>query len=187
MSVFAYIKLITNERKKQTYIPKICSLIIDKQMFLYYNPIRTCVPEHMSVLRAGGTGAMKEQKSIRRMNDGELRFYRCMLRLRRERRRRLMVSMFAMLAIACVIITGSIYYSSIKSHAGSGFKYYTSVTVETGETLWSLADQYIDYDYYKDKNRYIAEVQSINHLDDACTLMAGQTLIVPYYSDIYVE
>ena len=41
---------------------------------------------------------MKEQKSIRRMNDGELRFYKCMLRLRRERRRRIVVSMFAVLA-----------------------------------------------------------------------------------------
>ncbi len=130
---------------------------------------------------------MRGQKSVSRMNNGELRFYRCMLRLRRERRRRLLISMFAMLAITCVIITGSIYYSSIKSHAGSGFKYYTSITVETGETLWSLADEYIDYEHYKDKNRYIAEVQSINHLDGSCTLMAGQTLVVPYYSDEYVE
>ena len=120
---------------------------------------------------------MRGQKSVSRMNNGELRFYRCMLRLRRERRRRLLISMFAMLAITCVIITGSIYCSSIKSHAGSGFKYYTSITVETGETLWSLADEYINYD----------EVQSINHLDGAGTLMAGQTLIVPYYSDEYVE
>ena len=85
---------------------------------------------------------MRGQKSVSRMNNGELRFYRCMLRLRRERRRRLLISMFAMLAITCVIITGSIYCSSIKSHAGSGFKYYTSITVETGETLWSLADEY---------------------------------------------
>ena len=51
---------------------------------------------------------MRGQKSVSRMNNGELRFYRCMLRLRRERRRRLLISMFAMLAITCVIITGSI-------------------------------------------------------------------------------
>ena len=107
--------------------------------------------------------------------------------MRRERRRRMLVSTFFVLAVACVIMTGAIFYSSIRSHAGSGFKYYTRVTVEVGETLWSLADEYIDYDHYKDKNKYIYEVQSINHLDDDCTITAGQTLIVPYYSEEYVE
>ena len=61
---------------------------------------------------------MKEQKSIRRMNDGELRFYKCMLRLRRERRRRIVVSMFAVLAVTCVIMAGTILYSSIRTQAG---------------------------------------------------------------------
>ncbi|MCI9337561.1 MAG: LysM peptidoglycan-binding domain-containing protein [Lachnospiraceae bacterium] len=128
-----------------------------------------------------------EQKSIRRMNNGELRFYRCMLRLRRERRRRLLISMFTMLAVACVIIVGSVFYSSIRTQAGNGFKYYTTVTVESGETLWSLADEYVDYNYYRDKNKYISEVKSINHLDEDCTITAGQSLIVPYYSNEYVE
>ena len=132
-------------------------------------------------------GMMKRQKSIRRMNDGELRFYRCALRMRRERRRRILVSTFAMLAVACAVMTGCILYSSIRSHAGNGFKYFTRVTVETGETLWSLADEYIDYGYYKDKNRYISEVRSINHLDDDCTITAGQALVLPYYSEEYVE
>lgn len=142
----------------------------------------------MNAFRRGkGTGMMKEQKSVRRMNDGELRFWRCMIRMRRERRRRVLASTFFVLAVACVIMTGAIFYSSIKSHAGSGFKYYTSVTVEAGETLWSLADGYIDYDYYKDKDKYISEVQSINHLDDDYTIIAGQFLIVPYYSEEYVE
>lgn len=130
---------------------------------------------------------MKEQKSIRRMNDGELRFCRCMLRMRRERRRRLLVSAFAMLAVTCVLVTGCIFHSSIRSHAGNGFKYFTRVTVENGETLWSLADAYIDYDYYKDKSKYISEVQSINRLDDDCRITVGQTLILPYYSEEYVE
>lgn len=119
------------------------------------------------------------------MNNGQLRFYRCMLRLRRERRRRILISMFAMLIMTCVIMTGSMLYSSIRTQAGNGFKYYTSVTIQSGETLWSLADEYVDYDYYKDKNLYISEVCSINHLDEDCTITTGQILIVPYYSDEY--
>lgn len=134
-----------------------------------------------------GNMMIKEQKSVRRMNDGELRFYKCMLRLRRERRRRLLMSMFIMLAVFCVVMIGTLLHSSIRTQAGSGFKYYTSITVESSETLWSIADEYVDYEHYKDKNKYIAEVQHINHLDDDCTIKAGQLLIVPYYSDKYVE
>ena len=107
--------------------------------------------------------------------------------MRRERRRKMMASTFFVLAVTCVIMTGSIFYSSIRSHAGNGFKYYTSVTVEAGETLWSLADAYIDYENYRDKNSYISEVRSINHLDEDGSLMAGQVLIMPYYSEEYVK
>ena len=67
------------------------------------------------------------------------------------------------------------------------FKYYTQVTVAYGETLWDLSDSYIDYEEYKDKNAYIAEVRSINHLSDENGVRAGQTLIVPYYSYDFVK
>lgn len=77
-------------------------------------------------------------------------------------------------------------YGALKSNASSGFKYYTSVTVAAGETLWELADSYVDYDYYKSKNSYIAEVQQINHLDEQGSIAAGQVLILPYYSSEYV-
>ena len=142
-----------------------------------------------AIVRSTGKemSVMRERKSIRRMNNGELRFYKSMLRLRRERRRKMLISTFAMLAVTCVIIVGCISYSSIRSSAGSGFKYYTRITVEAGETLWSLADEYIDYDYYKDKGRYVSEVKSINHLEEDGVIFAGQMLIVPYYSDEYVE
>ena len=45
----------------------------------------------------------------------------------------------------------------------------------------------IDYEEYKDKNEYIEEVQSINHLTEEDSIRAGQTLIVPYYSYDFVK
>ena len=53
--------------------------------------------------------------------------------------------------------------------------------------MWDLSDDYIDYDEYKDKKEYIAEVQSINHLTEEDSIRAGQTLIVPYYSYDFVK
>ena len=63
----------------------------------------------------------------------------------------------------------------------------TQVTVAYGETLWDLSENYIDYEEYKDKNEYIEEVQSINHLAEEDSIRAGQTLIVPYYSYDFVK
>lgn len=130
---------------------------------------------------------MRGQEQIYRMNDSELRKFRRILRLRRERRRKMLITTLSMLAVTCAIIFGAGIYPSIRTNAGNGFKYYTSVVIEPGETLWNLADEYIDYNHYKDKNKYVAEVQRINHLDSDYTIYAGQMLIVPYYSDEYIR
>lgn len=130
---------------------------------------------------------MKIQKSINEMNDRELRRCRRVLRLRRERRCRVMLFSLAMLVTVGMVLVFTLSYQTIRISANSGFKYYTSVTVEAGENLWDLADAYMDYDYYKNKNSYIAEVQHINHLDESCSIVAGQVLILPYYSNEYVR
>ena len=129
---------------------------------------------------------MREQKNIREMSDRELRSYKRALRLRKERRcKALRISIIA-IATLCIIVIFSASYGAIKSNANSKFKYYTSITVEAGENLWDIADEYIDYDIYENKNNYIAEVKSINHLDESSTIVAGQMLIVPYYSAEFV-
>ncbi len=129
---------------------------------------------------------MREQKSVYEMNDRELRSYKRMLRLRRERMNKagLLILLFA---TVCMILAGALSYRSIRTNASSGFKYYTSVTVEGGETLWDIVEGYIDYSHYKNRNSYIEEVRSINHLDEDCSIMAGQMLILPYYSSEYVK
>lgn len=123
---------------------------------------------------------------IRGMTGREQRSRRRALRLRRERRRRAVTLSVAAVTTFCVIMAIAISCSTIRSNAGSGFKYYTSVTVEAGESLWELAEEYIDYRVYKDRSSYIAEVKRINHLDEKGTVFAGQVLIVPYYSMEYV-
>jgi len=124
--------------------------------------------------------------NTRQITDREWRRDRRVQRLRRERRQKYLTIGAALAVIFCIILICAVSYSSIRAQANTGFKYYTSVTVEYGETLWSIADRYIDYNHYKDKNAYIAEVENMNHLDDGETLLAGQLLIVPYYSSEYI-
>ncbi len=129
---------------------------------------------------------MSKRQNIYEMNDRELRNYRRILKLRRERRKKCFALAGAALATFCMILICTVSYSAIKTKANSGYKYYTSVTVGAGETLWELADNYIDYDFYNNKSSYISEVQSINHLDEEGTVKAGQVLILPYYSAEFV-
>ena len=131
---------------------------------------------------------MREQKSIYRMTERELRAYKRQQKRRKQIQRRI----YTMIATICMIVVCAVSFHGIRSVASNGenqlkFKYYTQVTVAYGETLWDLSDSYIDYEEYKDKNAYIAEVRSINHLSDENGVRAGQTLIVPYYSYDFVK
>lgn len=129
-----------------------------------------------------GTDSISEE-----LTNREWRHDRRVQNLKREHRQKFPAIGLALAVIICLFLICIISYSSIKVQANTGFKYYTSITVENGETLWSIADRYIDYDHYKDKNAYIAEIENINHLDNGETILAGRLLIVPYYSMEYVQ
>ena len=59
--------------------------------------------------------------------------------------------------------------------------------VERGDSLWKLADQYMDTSEYSSKQDFIYEVAHINHLDEDCNILNGQILIVPYFSTEFVK
>ena len=66
------------------------------------------------------------------------------------------------------------------------YKYYTSITIEYGDTLWSIADQYMDKEHYS-RTSYIAEVKNINHIKNEDMIKEGKMLIIPYFSRDYME
>lgn len=124
------------------------------------------------------------REDVSRMSDREFRAYKRMLRRRREQRRRLIT----FIATVCLVGVCVISYHSLKSSANNGsdkiaLKYYTSVTVKSGETLWGIAEEYIDYSQYKNKEQYIKEICSINNLEDSSAIRIGQRIVVPYFSE----
>lgn len=92
-----------------------------------------------------------------------------------------------MLTLGLIAVLAVSFYS-FKSSADSGekkFKYYTSIEVKYGQTLWDIHQKYSDPEQYHSPNDYIEELRSINHLNKKGDIRAGQILIVPYFSAEY--
>ncbi len=127
------------------------------------------------------------------MDSTALSLYKSdMRRLRNKRRRQQELKRNLMMGIiTCILIVSlSIAFGSILVHAQSGdaeqsYKYYTSIEVQHGETMWSIARNNLDPDHYIDIQTYIQEVVQINNLTDD-QIVAGQYLIIPYYSSEFV-
>ncbi len=80
-----------------------------------------------------------------------------------------------------------IFFSVLVSAKGNGaeetgYKYYTSVRIGQGDTLWTIAEQYCTDP--AEIRSYIKELKSINNLERD-EIHAGNYLTVVYYSDEY--
>lgn len=133
-------------------------------------------------------------KNIGMYSDSKITDDRSERRIRNNRIRRRMelrrkFRMFIM--TICLVIIFSIGVNGFLSNAKDknsqiSYKYYTSITVSKEDTLWSIAEKYMDKEHYDSMNDYIKEVKNMNHLkNDIITY--GEHLIVPYYMDAYLE
>lgn len=101
-----------------------------------------------------------------------------------ERKRVAVISVFTL----CLVIALAVIFGSFLSRAEEKksdviyYKYYTSIEIQPGDTLWDLADDYMEH--YETKASYIREVEQINALTDS-KIISGQTLLMPYYSTEY--
>lgn len=118
---------------------------------------------------------MSNSKSERRIRNNRIR-------RQREMRKNFLVT----IATICLVITLSLSMSSFLSSAKDDssptyYKYYKSITIESGDTLWSIAQEYMDDEHYASVNDYINDVKQINALKSN-GITYGEHLIVPYYA-----
>lgn len=60
-------------------------------------------------------------------------------------------------------------------------KYYTTVQVEAGDSLWTIAGEHITPEY-DDMDDYIEEIKSINGISGNL-IQQGSYLNIPYYAE----
>ena len=88
--------------------------------------------------------------------------------------------------IVAIIVLSVIYLGVTNKDASeadatnASTKYYTCISVESGDSLWNIADEYMT-DEYSSTQEYIDEVVSINNLTNASSITAGTNLLIPYY------
>lgn len=110
-------------------------------------------------------------------------------RLRRQKQVRR--NIIILIVCTVMIITFLISLISFSTQANdlehaSSYKYYKSIEISKGDTLWSIAKEHFDPEHYKDANEYINEVKRMNGLFSD-EIQSGSHLIVPYYSSEFIS
>lgn len=114
------------------------------------------------------------------MNKSERRIWNNRIRRQKQLRRNKRLAFFT----ACLIITVSFTAGGFRANAESDgkapmLKYYKSVLIDSGDTLWSIAAE--NKTSGMDTEDVVEEIKKMNGLrSDSIT--AGNYLIVPYYS-----
>lgn len=98
------------------------------------------------------------------------------------RRQRGLLAIAIILVVALGILLGSSMnaMASSEKDISSYNKYYVSIRVESGDTLWTIADEYVE-GFNLSKSDYIKEVCQINSISED-NIHAGDYIVVPYYS-----
>ena len=103
-------------------------------------------------------------------------------RKKQARMRSSVIAACSIIVISAAILLGTTHTFADNARETPLYKYYTNVEVESGDTLWDLADEYMAGSDMS-KKEYVNQLIKVNGLSSDGTIHAGQNLIVIYYSD----
>lgn len=118
------------------------------------------------------------------MTKKELLKYKKQLNHKKIIRRRFALGTLSVLLILLFVFSFNNIVQATEEIPETTYKYFTYHTVDKGDTLWTMAEEYIDYEFYNNIHEYVAEVKEINHMSND-TILVGQTIVIPYFSNIY--
>lgn len=59
-------------------------------------------------------------------------------------------------------------------------KYIKSIPIQSGDSLWSIAERYADQEHYRNYFEYMEEIKQINNLKSD-KIQAGNYLVIVYF------
>lgn len=103
------------------------------------------------------------------------------LRIQQVKRQKFFIGILAVCFALIVSIKAAAFSSEARSNDEpvQKYKYYKSIQINTGDTLWNIAKENMtaEYDSITD---YIKEVKEINNLTNDY-IISGSYLTIPYY------
>ena len=84
--------------------------------------------------------------------------------------------------IAFTLIFAFIFYSNraVAENSRPVYTYYTSYEIQPGDTLWTIADQYMTPEC-SDKTAFIDNIKTLNHIGGD-NITAGKYIVIEYSS-----
>ena len=108
-------------------------------------------------------------------------------RARRERQLRRRIVTFVVMSSVIIFIALFLSFSFLSDAKDTSnhkeYRYYSSVTVKAGDSVWSIAESNLDRMHYNNVESYVRDIASVNKISADSKLTAGTSLIIPYYSD----
>lgn len=95
------------------------------------------------------------------------------------------ISFFCMTALFVMVFALSVFSLSARANStehANEYKYYTSHRIEQGESLWSIAEETVDYDHYDTVQDFIEEIKAVNQVSGD-KIQSGNYLLIPYFSE----
>lgn len=101
---------------------------------------------------------------------------------KQQQRIRSIISLSALIIGILVVFSVSGLVTNARSTSDKQeYKYFMNYELERGDSLWSVASMHCD-DHYDSVEDYIEEICIINSISYDTELLAGTSLIIPYYS-----
>lgn len=115
------------------------------------------------------------------MNKSETRIWNNKIRRQRERRKHILLTIVTSLLILILSFTAGSFLSNAETEDREvTFKYYKSILIENGDTLWSIATEHKAPDM--DTKSFVNEIKKMNGLSSD-RITTGNYIVVPYYSN----
>lgn len=112
-------------------------------------------------------------------------------KVKREMRKKQVRKNIMLLILTTIVLSSllvffasmSIQASDMEHQQQVSYKYFKSIYISQGDTLWSIAEANMD-EHYSNTSEYINEVKRMNSLTSD-HIVCGSYLVVPYFSTEY--
>lgn len=98
------------------------------------------------------------------------------------RRNILILALSIAAAVVCAAFMASFSAQARGLNNPPNHKYYKSIEISKGDTLWSIAEEHSDKSHYQNIFEYIDEVKAMNSMETD-NIVSGRYIIIPYYVD----